>query len=102
LKESQYTKDNNKYIDASDIHYHVGHGGDRKDGRYGKTLRAVIFESSALVPGEAIRIWGNDDLEWIGFRCCQLLRDDSRSYWANTMQGVHLLCGFKTNSHPLS
>ncbi|MHB9071756.1 MAG: DUF6345 domain-containing protein [Sedimentisphaerales bacterium] len=98
-KESQYTSNNSQYIDGSDIHYHVGHGGDRWDWGNMKTLRAVIFDDSAMVPSEAKRIWGNNDLEWIGFRCCKLLNDSSRGYWANTMQGLHLFCGFKTNSY---
>ncbi len=98
-KENQYTKYNNRYVDDSDIHYHVGHGGDKWDWGNWKTLRAVIFKKSAMVPSEAKRIWGNRDLEWIGFRCCKLLDNKSRSYWANSMDGLHLFCGFKTNSY---
>ncbi len=98
LKEKHYGKKNNKYVDKSDLHYHVGHGGDKWDWGNWKTLRAIIFKGSAMVPSEAKRIWGNKNLNWIGFRCCKLLQDKSRSYWANSMDGVHLICGFKTNS----
>ncbi|MBU1260553.1 MAG: hypothetical protein KKE31_05260 [Planctomycetes bacterium] len=42
---------------------------------------------------------GNKNLEWMGFRCCKLLNNKSRGYWANSMKGLHFLCGFKTNSY---
>ena len=99
LKESHYGSSNDSYVDSSDIHYHVGHGGDKWDWGNWKTLRAIIFDGSAMVPSEAKKRWGNNNLEWIGFRCCKLLEDKSRGYWANSMDKLHLLCGFKTNSY---
>lgn len=90
---------NNSWVDSSDIHYHISHGGDRWDPYYGKSLRAVLFQDgSYLVPSEARLAWGDTDLEWIAFRNCKLLNNASKGYWANAMNRLHLLLGFKTNS----
>lgn len=90
---------NNSWVDSSDIHYHISHGGTRWDSYYGKDLTAIIFEDGdTLVPSEARTAWGDTDLEWIGFRNCKLLNDASKGYWANAMNRLHLLLGFKTNS----
>ncbi len=90
---------NNSWIDSSDIHYHISHGGSRSDSYYGKDLTAILFEDGTnLVPSEARGAWGDSDLEWIGFRNCKLLNDDSKGYWSNAMNRLHLLLGFKTNS----
>ncbi len=90
---------NNAWVDSSDIHYHISHGGTRWDSYYGKDLTAIIFEDGdTLVPSEARRAWGDTDLEWIGFRNCKLLNNASKGYWANAMNRLHLLLGFKTNS----
>ncbi|MHC4546946.1 MAG: DUF6345 domain-containing protein [Planctomycetota bacterium] len=88
------------WIDSSDIHYHVGHGATRWDEYHGKDLTAIIFEDgSSLVPSEARGAWGEEDLEWIAFRNCQLLNDASVDYWAKTMNRLRLILGFKTNSY---
>lgn len=90
---------NNAWADSSDIHYHISHGGTRYDSYYGKDLTAIIFEDgTTLVPSEARAAWGDTDLEWIGFRNCKLLNDASKAYWASSMNRLHLLLGFKTNS----
>ncbi len=88
-----------KWIDSSDIHYHVSHGVSNWDSTYQKVVTAVKFEDgSKLVPSEAAMDWGDQNLEWIGFRCCQLLNDSSWDSWAKTMNQLHLILGFKTNS----
>jgi hypothetical protein len=90
---------NNAWVDSSDIHYHISHGGYRWDAHYGKDLKAVLFEDGTnLVPSEARNAWGDTDLEWIAFRNCKLLNNTSKGYWANAMNRLHLLLGFKTNS----
>ncbi|MHC4543291.1 MAG: DUF6345 domain-containing protein [Planctomycetota bacterium] len=99
LQERYYTYSNPWWVDDSDIHYHVGHGGDRWDSGYWRTHRAVIFWYSSMKPSEARNLWGNNDLEWIGFRCCKLLNNNTRKYWHRAMNRLHLICGFKTNSH---
>jgi len=90
---------NNSWVDSSDIHYHISHGGSRWDAYYDKWLTAVLFEDGTnLVPSEARLAWGDTDLEWIAFRNCTLLNNTSKGYWANAMNRLHLLLGFKTNS----
>jgi hypothetical protein len=90
---------NNAWVDSSDIHYHISHGGSRWDAHYGKWLTAILFEDgTSLVPSEARVAWGDTDLEWIGLRNCTLLNNASKAYWANAMNKLHLLLGFKTNS----
>ncbi|MHC4083689.1 MAG: DUF6345 domain-containing protein [Planctomycetota bacterium] len=102
-RERQYKRSdlggaNNWFIDNCDIHYLVGHGATRWDAYYGKDLTAAIFEDGgSLLPSEARGAWGEIDLEWIGFRNCQLLNDVSMEYWAKAMNGVRLILGFKTN-----
>ena len=93
-----------RWIDSSDIHYHVGHGGPAWDDVYDRQVTAIKFEGDSedtnnLVPGEAAMDWGDQKLEWIGFRCCQLLNDSSWYLWAKTMNQLHLILGFKTNSY---
>ena len=105
VQESQYKRwqkggQEHRWIDRSDIHYHVSHGGTRWDWTYWRFLKAVVFENGdSLVPGEAYMSWGDQNLEWIGFRCCQLLNDASWRYWARSMNRLHLILGFKTNSY---
>lgn len=91
----------NSWIDTSDMHYHVSHGGNRWDPGYGKNLKSIIFEEGGYVcPSEAQNAWGDWDMEWIAFRCCSLLNDESRRYWAQTMNGLHLHSGTGPhNSH---
>ena len=102
--ENQYKRhdqggSNNSWVDSSDIHYHVSHGGTRYDSYWDKNLTAILFEDGTrLDAGEARRAWGDNDLEWIAFRNCKLLNDNSKGYWSTAMNGLHLILGFKTNS----
>lgn len=102
--ENQYKRHdlggaNNSWVDSSDIHYHISHGGTRYDSYWDKDLTAVLFEDGTrLDAGEARSCWGDNDLEWIGFRNCKLLNDNSKAYWSTAMNGLHLILGFKTNS----
>ncbi len=94
----------NLWIDTSDIHYHVSHGGAHWDPFYGRNLTAVVFENPIneneryLDASEARNAWGDGDLEWIGFRNCNLLDDTSWKYWSKAMNQLHLILGFKTVS----
>ncbi len=98
-KSSTYSGEENSWVDSSDIHFHNSHCTTAWDSYYGKTLSAVPFTDGTLVPSEARLAWGDNDLEWIAFKCCSLLRDSSRGYWAGTMDGLHLLLGYKTSSY---
>ncbi len=88
----------NEWIDTSDIHYHISHGIPALDD--GKTVTGILFRGGdILVPSEAKDAWGDNNLEWIGFRNCSLFNDNSWKEWAKTMNKLHLLLGFKTSSH---
>ncbi len=92
------------YVDTVDLAYFSGHGGQGWDNLYNTYLWGPVFgeggnlyDDSVLVPGDAYRSYGNDDLDWAVFSACQTLNDQSYAYWANSMNGLHLLLGFKTN-----
>lgn len=91
------------YVDTVDLAYFSGHGGRGWDSYYGRYLVGPVFghggrdhDDPYLVPGDAYRAYGDGDLEWVAFSACQVLNDTSRPYWANAMNGLHLLLGFKT------
>lgn len=94
------------WIDTSHIHYHVSHGGEHEDaGNDDEDLTAVVFDGEFttddpkyLDASEAKDAWGDGTLDWIAFRCCKLLNTDSWEYWAETMNGLHLILGFQTVS----
>jgi hypothetical protein len=101
--KKRYTDDNNSWIDASDIHFHAGHGGDVWDWGYLANKCAITFKGTQIVPSQAQSsghgIWGNNDLEWLGLTCCSLLKDSSYKCWAASMDKLHLFLGFKTTSY---
>lgn len=107
--ESQYSTGSSNeanWIDTSHIHYHVSHGGKHTDsGNSDQKLTAVIFDGTFspddpkyLDASEAKDAWGDGTLNWIAFRCCRLLNKKSWTYWAETMNGLHLILGFQTIS----
>lgn len=94
----------NIYVDTVDLAYFSGHGGWSWDSYYGRNLVGPVFgdggrnhDDPYLVPGDARQAYGDLDAEWIAFSACQTLNDTSRRYWAASMDGLHLLLGFKTN-----
>jgi hypothetical protein len=102
-KSSTYSGTEDSWIDTSHIHYHVGHGGSHTDSGNSTDLTAIVFAATAddakyLDASEAASAWGTNTLDWIAFRCCKLLDDTSWSYWGETMNGLHLILGFKTVS----
>ena len=95
-------------IDQVDIVYFVGHGTDGRsiwDPTWGANRRALEFgvehDDYDLVPGDGGRYsdgtqsWGDIDLEWLGLETCKSMED--HQYWANCMNGLHLILGWKTN-----
>ncbi|MFC1675967.1 LamG-like jellyroll fold domain-containing protein [Planctomycetota bacterium] len=40
--------------------------------------------------------WGDEDAEWVAFKSCKVLSNPGS--WAGGMNGLHLICGFHTNS----
>ena len=91
---------NNAWVDSSDLHYHISHGGSRYDSYWGKNLTAILLEDGSRVDaGEARNAWGDNNLEWIAFRNCKLLNDNSKAYWSTAMNHLHLILGFKKNKY---
>ena len=91
------------YVDNVDFAMICSHGGSEFDTKWQKTLRAITYGSSHidqhLAPGEAYLAYGDKDLEFFAIDACQVLRDDSFIYWASSMNGLHLLLGYKTNMY---
>jgi len=97
---------NEYWIDSVDIALVGAHGSTTWDSYYGKTLSCVYLgtnhDDSCITPSDARGAWGNNDLEWIALDSCSVLRDSSRGYWANTMDGLHLILGFKNTMYVIS
>jgi hypothetical protein len=93
---------NSIWVDASDLVYFSGHGTTATDAYWGSTRQALLFadtshDDSTCVPGEAHDAWGDSnagEMEWMCFSACETMID--RDYWAATMYGLHLICGWKT------
>ena len=85
-------------IDTVDLALIGTHGTSAYDPKWHKNLSAVYFSSNNddwfLSPGEAYRYYGTNDLEWLAFDSCSVLRNDSMWYWHETFNGLHLMLGF--------
>lgn len=99
----------NTYVDSVDLAYFSGHGGWAWDGYYWRWLVGPVFgvggrnhDDQYLVPGDARRAYGDKDLEWVAFSACSTLNNTSRRYWAASMNGLHLLLGFKTTMYDVN
>ncbi|MBN1593654.1 MAG: hypothetical protein JW941_10475 [Candidatus Coatesbacteria bacterium] len=103
--ESDFTTNNGSYIDAVDLSLIGTHGSYGYDSGWGKDLSRVMFSTgssdSYMYSSECYQRWGNGDAEWIALDCCSVLRNgnDSYKYWSRTMDGLHLLCGFKNTMY---
>jgi hypothetical protein len=84
--------------DSVDLAMIGTHGTYYYDSYYGRNLSAVYFSSNNndwfLSPGEARHYYGTNDLEWLIFDSCSVLRDDSMWYWHETFNGLHQMLGF--------
>jgi hypothetical protein len=97
------------YVDSVDIAMICTHGSGAYDHFWDKDLSSVYFGSSHtdqdLSPGDAYQGYGDKDLEWLAFDSCSVLSDGgaapyyNRGYWAATMNGLHLLLGFKNTMY---
>ncbi|MBN1874888.1 MAG: hypothetical protein JXA33_11715 [Anaerolineae bacterium] len=100
------------YPDSADIVMLCTHGSSTWDSFWDKNLSSVYFGSTHddhhLVPGDAYNVYGDKDMEWLAFDSCSVLRDGTgtpypdRSYWAATMDGLHLLLGFGNTMYVIS
>lgn len=99
-----YWQDSNEhtYIDRNDLVVFRGHGSSCYDSFWDKNLRGLCFrcdaDDSCFTPGDAYDEYGDRDLEWIALGCCSPLSDGSRGYWAATMDGMHLILGYKNSA----
>ena len=97
------------YVDSVDIAMVCTHGSWTHDSFWDQNLTSVFFGSSEpdqhLLPGDAYRSYGDKDLEWLAFDSCSVLNEFgpspyyNRGYWATTMNGLHLLLGFKNTMY---
>lgn len=85
----------NSVFDTNDIAWYSGHGnGDcitfitNKDDKY--LRHDEVYD--LLGNGN----WGDKDAEWLCLSACQVM--SKASYWASTMDGLHCICGFISNS----
>jgi hypothetical protein len=96
-------------VDSVDIAMICTHGSGTKDYFWNQDLSSVFFGTTHtdqhVSPGDAYKAYGDRDLEWLAFDSCSVLSDDgpapfsNRGYWATTMNGLHLLLGFKSNMY---
>jgi hypothetical protein len=93
-----YSYGGNGLVDSVDLAMIGTHGTGAWDPKWGLPLSAVYFSSNNddwyLSPGEAYRYYGSNNLEWVAFDSCSVLRDDSRTYWHGAFNGLHLMLGF--------
>lgn len=81
----------NNYIDTVDLAYFAGHG----------STNALWFgvgsqDDTQLTHQDAFRSWGDRDLDWVGIAACNVLDDPNLGNWANAMEGLRLILGYKT------
>jgi len=100
---SDFTTNNDSWIDAVDIALIGTHGSYNYDSFWGDNHSSVMFSTgtsdSYMHPGEVYNLWGDYNLEWIALDCCSVLRDHSVGQWSHAMNGLHLLLGFKNTMY---
>ncbi len=81
------------YVDSVDLAYFAGHG----------STNGILFgvggnthDDAWLTYSDAAGAWGDGDLDWVGLAACNVLDDPNLGNWANTMNGLRVLMGFKT------
>lgn len=81
------------YVDTTDLAYFAGHGwtGGIIFGVGGNTR-----DDANLTFSDAAGAWGNNDLDWVALAACNVLDDPNLGNWANTMDGLRAILGFKT------
>jgi len=86
---------NNYWADSVDIVYYAGHG--NPTGFSFKTPWGYgTHDDSWLSYTDARMAWGDNDLEYVAVHSCSVLAQSHVSDWRDTMNGLHLLLGFKS------
>jgi hypothetical protein len=109
FKKASLGGSENDFVDKVDIAMICTHGSGAHDSFWNLDLSSVYFGSTHadhdLTPGDAYMAYGDKDLEWLAFDSCSVLSDGgpapyyNRGYWAATMNGLHLLLGFKNTMY---
>jgi len=76
------------YADKNDYIYYSGHGSPHH------ITFITSKDDTKLTDEQAYYAWGDIDTEWVSFSACLELSNPGE--WANTMNGVHLECGYHT------
>ncbi len=90
MKKSSKGGKENDYMDVHDITWYNGHGNPDY------ITFIVNHDDKQLRHSDAYDAWGTKDADWVVFKSCKVMSHDS--YWASTMNGIHLECGFVTNA----
>lgn len=100
---SDFTTNNDSWIDSVDLALIGTHGAYNYDSFWGDDHSSVMFSTgssdSFMHPGQVYNLWGDNNLEWIALDCCSVLRDHSVGQWSHAMNGLHLLLGFKNTMY---
>ncbi|MFQ3669156.1 MAG: DUF6345 domain-containing protein [Fimbriimonadaceae bacterium] len=78
------------YFDNVDLGFFSGHAG-------GGGWLLSTNRSDSFVSREDVRL-GAGDAEWVVIAACGPLQPGAIDSWSNSFQGLHLLCGYGTNS----
>ncbi|MFA5783967.1 MAG: DUF6345 domain-containing protein, partial [Phycisphaerae bacterium] len=85
----------NKYMDTHDFTIYNGHGNPDCI-----TFLGPWYDSDLdvweTVDALGTGTWGDKDAEWVALKTCLALSNPD--YWAASMDGLHLICGFHTNA----
>ncbi|UCF43881.1 MAG: hypothetical protein JSV99_02870, partial [Planctomycetota bacterium] len=92
--KSAWPGDEDGYMDKHDIVWYNGHGLP-----WSFTFTDPWYEQDVTY-SEAFDAWGDKDTEWVALKTCQVM--SWHGFWADTMDGVHLECGFHTNAESSS
>ena len=109
FKDESFGGEEDSMVDSADIAMICTHGSGTKDYYWNQDLSSVYFGTTHtdqhVSPGDAYKAYGDRDLEWLAFDSCSVLSDNgpdpfsNRGYWATTMNGLHLLLGFRSNMY---
>ncbi|RME58880.1 MAG: hypothetical protein D6790_11315, partial [Caldilineae bacterium] len=91
--ESDWTTNENAYVDSVDLAYFAGHGWN---GGFVMGVGGRNHNDPYVQYGEVQNKWGDRDADWIGIAACNVLEDAHKVDWARTMRGLRLLMGFVT------
>jgi len=83
------------FVDQDDFAYFSGHGskqGDRRTANF-----STNHDDEHLRPADCEDGWGDQNLEWVAFNACKIMKDSA--YWASCMDGLHLILGWETDSY---